>query len=139
MKILRTTDRITVKIDDVTLKLAPMNFEQKSEVQGLMMEASKGNTQAGIVGAKLAVKYSVKDMKGIETVDGDEYSLNFENDILTEECVNDLINSEMNERLMITCCSLLQGIKQDIINPVTQKPLEGVTLLKNVKRAKKKK
>ena len=140
MKILRATDRISVKIDDVTLKLSPLNFAQKSEVQGLMIEAAKGNTQAGLEGAKLAVQYSVKGISGIETFEGEEYTLEFdEGDTgLSESCVNDLVNSEMSEKLMVTCCSLLTGIKKEIIDPITKKKLQGVTILKNSKRVQKK-
>lgn len=140
MKILKNTDRVSVKIDTVTLKLSPLTFQQKSEVQGFMMEATKGNTQAGLEGARLAVKYSVKDMLGVTDIDGEKYNLELgEDGCLTDECCADLTNSEMSEKLMITCCSIMTGMKQEIMDPITKKKLEGVTVLKNSKRVKKKK
>jgi len=138
MKIYRTTDRISVKIDDVTIKLAPLTLLQKSEIQTYLAEASKGKGQSGLQGAMLAVKYSLKDIKGVEDQDGNPYELKFDGDVLADECVEELLNSEISDKMMITCSTLAVSIRDTIINPITNKPLEGVKILKNAKRGQKK-
>jgi len=139
MKIFRSTDRLEVKIDDVTVFLAPLTFEQKSEVHGLMLKASEGDTQAGLLGARLAVKYAVKDIKGVEDYEGNTYKLDLKDNVLSEECLQDLVNSEISEKLQITSCTLLTGIPTKILDPITNLPIEGVKIIKNSKRVQKKK
>lgn len=137
MKIFKTTDRLKVKIDGVTVYLAPLNFEQKSEVQGLMVKASKGDTQSGLAGARLAVKYSLKKVDGVEDFDGNKYELELEDNVITDDCLQDIINSTMSEKLQITACTILTGIPSKIIDPITKLPLKGVSILKNSKRVQK--
>lgn len=139
MKIFKSSDEISIKIDDVVVKVSPLTYEHKLEVQDYMLDAAKGDFKAGMEGAKLAIKYAVKGMSGVELADGTPYELEFENDGLSNECIGDLINSEMSNKLTIICCSLLTGIASNFIDPNTGKKLEGVSIVKNSKRAQKKK
>ena len=138
MKIYKATDKIGIKIDTVTVEVSPLNYDQKVEVQDYMLEAAKGDVKAGMAGAKLAIKYAVKGLKGVENSDGSEYKLDTENGILTDDGVEELANSEMSTKLMIVCCSLLNGITTDFRDPQSGAKLEGVALIKNYKRTLKK-
>lgn len=131
MKIYKPSDRIAIKIDDVTVKVSPLTYEQKSEVQEYMLGAANGDFKAGMDGAKLAIKYAIKGIKGVTLADGSKYELEMDNDVLSEECVGDLINSEINSKLTIICCGLLTGVNKNFVDPNTGKKLEGVSIAKN--------
>ena len=131
MRIYKAKDRIKIKVDKVTISISPLSYDQKVEVQDFMLKATTGDIKSGMEGARLAIKYAVKTIKGVTNADGSEYSLELENNSLTDECVEDLTNSEMNNKLTIICCSLLGGITKEFIDPTTKKKLEGVSVLKN--------
>lgn len=125
VKLYKTTDRIPVKIDSLEFKISPLNFEQKSEIQALLIT---GEPMGIVKAARLSVKYAVKDVSGIVDQDENEYILSFENGILTDECVDDLLNVDQDSKLSLVCTSLLHGIPKDFTDPQTGKPIEGITL-----------
>ena len=131
MKIFRITDELKIKIDDVVVTVSPLTYEQKTEVQSYMIEAVKGDIKSGMLGAKLAIKYSVKGISGAELIDGTEYQVKKENGILTDETVDELVNSELSEKLSVVFCSLLSKISDKILDPRDGKPLKGVSFVKN--------
>lgn len=133
--IYRTSDRIKVKIDDIVLTLAPLNYHQKSRVQNLILE--KGQMGA-LDSTKLAVKYALKDIEGVETLDGAKYKLEFGEDGLSDECLDDLFNLEQTMKLSSICMSLLNGVPKEFIDPMTNKPMEGVSYYKEKKGKGKK-
>jgi len=142
MKIFKTTDEIAIKIDDVTVIVSPLNYEQKVEIQEFMLLAAKGDTEgikAGMTGARLAVKYAVKRVENVTNVDGTEYKVKLKNGVLSDETVNELCNCEITDKLYIVSCQLLVSIPKQFIDPVTKLPMKGVSFSKNLKRAKKKK
>lgn len=138
MRIFKSTDRVKIKIDDVTITVTPFTYEQKIEVQSIMLQAAEGNIIKGIEGAKLALKYSLKEIEGVELMDGSSYELELENGVLTDECVEELLNSEITTKLTLISIALLTGIKSEFLDPQTGKKLEGVSLVKNSKRTRKK-
>jgi len=139
MKIYRKTDKISIDIDDVTIKVSPLTYEHKVIVQDQMLQAATGDVKAGLEGAKLAIKYSLKELSGAELADGTPYELELENGVLSDDCVEDLTNSGMNTKLTLVCISLLTGIRDEFTDPQTGKKLAGVAFTKNSKRAQKKK
>lgn len=129
----RKQDRIKVKIGSLVVKLAPLSYREKSEAQSMIM---KNDPQAAMDGSIYAVRCAVKEIEGIKLPDGSKYELQFENDMLTEECVDDLTNLEENDSLFVACLALLNGIPKKFINPVTGEEIEGVKIIKE-KSAKK--
>jgi hypothetical protein len=123
MKIYSLNDRITVKVGELTFKLAPLSYKQKIEIQNIFKESKDAE------GSILCLKYSVKDVEGIETLNGEKYNLSFDESGLTDTCLNDLLNIELSPKLMIACATLVNGIPQEIVHPVTGKPLEGVKII----------
>jgi hypothetical protein len=126
-KILRLKDRVNVKIDDVSLKLSPLSYLQKMEIQDYMIEASSGDMKAAMKGAALAIKYCVKHIDGVEDYSDKKYELSFDDSgHLTDECVDDLLNLRQSEKLMSVCATLLQGLPEgELLHPVTGQPIEG--------------
>lgn len=69
----------------------------------------------------LAIKYAVKEASGIELVDGSEYKVELsESGVLTDECVDDLLNLEIGPKLMQACANLINGVTSELNN------IEGV-------------
>lgn len=113
-KIYKTTDRIELKIDDVTVKVSPLNYEQKSEIEVLMRENNLSDKVQGIV---LAIRYGVKEISGVEDSDGKPYELQFENGVLTKQCVSDLLNLDIKDKLSIVCSSFVPGVPKSFYGP----------------------
>lgn len=129
MKIYKTTDQIPVKIEGLTFLLSPLSFEQKTEIQALAVSA---DFKESMRAAKLAVKYSVKDVQGIEDfeVENDELGL-------SEECLDNLFNLPQNETLAFACLNLIKSFPKEFINPHTGEKLQGVDIVKVNSRKKK--
>lgn len=127
MKILKMSDRISLKIGEVTFKLAPLNYMKKQELS----ECTKiidGNEVYDLLKAQfLYIKYSLKEVLGIESYDGKEYKLEFDGDCLTDDCVSEILNVDQKEKLCIAAWQLLNGIK-DLKDPETGKKLTGVKM-----------
>lgn len=125
--IYRKEDRVKVKIGSLTVKLSPLSYREKAEAQNLIMSK---NPTASMDGSIYAVKCAVKEIEGLKLPDGSAYELEFENGMLTDECIDDLTNLEENDQLFVACLSLLNGIPKKFINPLTGKELEGVKIVK---------
>jgi len=124
-RIYKRTDRIVVKIDDVTLKLAPLTLAQKSEVQqALLLGHTKSDLREATRGVALAIKYSVKTIEGVVDTDGNPYQLEMSDGELTDACVDDLMNMELLDKLALVCSSFAKGV------PTEFKDIDGVELVK---------
>jgi len=142
MRIFKTSDEISIKIDDVTVIVSPLTYEHKVEVQAFMLKAAKGDAEgisAGMEGARLAIKYAVKRVDNVTHVDGTPYEVKMENKVLSDETLNELCNCEITDKLYNVCCQLLASIPKQFIDPVSKKPMKGVSFSKNLKRTGKKK
>lgn len=127
-KIYKITDRISVKIGGLMVKLSPLTFEQKAEIQAL---AVSGDFKKTLEAARLSVKYSVKEIDNLQDATGKPYVLEFDSSGLKDDCINDLLNLEENESLSMACLGLLRGIPDQFINPFTREKLEGVSIVKD--------
>jgi hypothetical protein len=121
-KIYRLKDRIPVQIDDIVFLVSTLTYEQKEEIQMILFNASR-DPLAAVRASRLAIKYAVKGVRGIEDQDGNPYELSFENGVLTNETIDELFNLEETTKLAVVCSTLLNGIPREIMNPVTKEPL----------------
>lgn len=134
-KIYRTTDIIPLNIDGLVVNISPLTFEQKMDIQA---EILKGSPQSAMSAAALAVKSSVKSISGVENQDGSPYEVALVNNKLSDECWNDLQNIEQAQKLIMVCLNLINGIPKDFSDPNTGKPLQGVSIVKDQSKGKKK-
>ncbi len=132
-KVYRTSDRIRVKIGGLVFTISPLSFDQKSEIQAL---AISGDMVKALDSAKMAVKYAVKDVEGLEDSDG-PYKLELDDSGITEDSLDVLFNTEVQDNLAFTCLNLLKSIPKEFINPHTGEKLEGVSIVKTSSRKKK--
>ena len=126
--IYRLKDKIKVKIDDLKIKVSPLSYSQKMEVQDEMTKAVvEKDMKYAMSGTIKAIKYSLKSIKGLTTPDGEEYELEFENNQVTDECIDDLLNIQYSQKLAAVCTSLVSGIGQEIVDPSTGEVMEGIS------------
>lgn len=131
-RIYKRTDRITVKINDVELKLAPLSLDQKTEIQQILVEAQRAADVKGLTrGIVLAIKYSLKDVKGLEGSDG-PYKLQFDEAGLADECIEDLMNVDFSKKLTMVCSAMVNGVPTQFTDD-RLKPLEGVEIVSDSK------
>lgn len=133
--IYKKSDRIKVKVDDIILTLAPLSYHEKSQVQAVLLE--KGEFGA-LESTKLAIKYALKDIDGVENVDGSKYELELDDEGVSDDAIDDLFNLEQSTKMSVVCMSLINGVPKDFVNPHTGERLEGVSLVKEKKSRKKK-
>lgn len=131
VKVYSVNTRIPIKIGDVTFKLSPFSQAQKIEMAEFAhFEAGQYIQNASKMTFR-AIKYSVKDVEGLEdALTGGTYQLQFDDSgCLTDEAVNDLLSIEIVEKLMVACLAMLKGIPKEIINQQTGQKMEGVEVL----------
>jgi uncharacterized protein YfkK (UPF0435 family) len=132
-RIYRKTDRIAVKIDDISIKLAPLSIHQKVEIQNAMVLGRiNGDLSEQMRGIALSLKYSVKGVEGLQDSDGNPYQLKFEGENLSDESVDDLMNIEISKKLTLVCAGILNGIPDEFSDQYGNK-IEGVELIKTQK------
>ncbi len=134
-KLYRSSDRISIKVDDITIKISPLSFHQKAEMQSLLIT---GNPMDIVKAAHYAVRCAVKEISGVKLHDGSQYELEFDGDILSEECVSDLFNIPQKDKIGLICTELLNGIPNGFLDPQTGEKLEGVSIIRSKSPAKKK-
>lgn len=134
--IYRPTDKIKINIGGVDVFVSPFTKEQRKTVTAAAMKIGSGDIETDeMEAAFLAIKYCVKDVKGLELPDGSEYELEFEeNGDLKDECINDLLNIEIGAPLIQACASFANGFNREQLNSI-----EGVSFNPPKSRVKKKK
>lgn len=133
-KIYRTSDRIKIKVggdDGIILTVSPLNQHQKTEIQQHLIKSqiTKDPTSATL-GVTLALKYAVKAIEGIEDMDGNKYQLALQDGMLTDDCVQDLLNMELIGPVMMVCSALSNGVPKKFMNSITGKELPDVEIIK---------
>lgn len=129
-KIYRRSDRIVVKIDDITVKLSPLTLHEKVEINSQMLRGSRDkNLKELSEGLALAIRYALKDIDGLEDSDGSPYKLQFADDGgLTPQCIDDLMNIEATNKLALVCSSMINGVPSQFTDE-HRNALAGVELV----------
>jgi hypothetical protein len=134
-KIYKKSDRIKVNIGEVTVVIAPLSVHDKTEAQQIIANGSINQdyalTQKGLI---LLLKCSVKEIIGLEDVDGNPYKLDFEGERLTDGCIDDLFNIQLHEKLIMICTSLVRGIPTEFKDEKGNK-IEGVEIVSSAGEA----
>ena len=139
-KIFRKSDRIKVKIgtgeEGLTLSLAPLSQHLKVEIQALFIRASAAkNPKLNNEGLMLALKNSIKAMEGVTDQNDEPYQLEFVDGVLSDECLDDLMNMSMADKLMFVAGNMVNGVPSQIIDE-NGKPVVDVEILEASKPKK---
>lgn len=127
--IYRLSDRIKVRIDDITISLAPMSFAVKSEIQGHVQKGvTDGDTNQILIATQKAIKHTVKDIEGVTLPDGSGYKLEFDGDVLTDGAVEELLNFPYAQPIATVTSSLANGVPKEFTDP-DGNPIAGVEII----------
>lgn len=127
-KIYRVTDRVKVKIDDITISVSPLSKEQKRQLMSLMMKAQTGDLSSAQQSLEEAIKFSVKSISGVTDGNDEPYALEFQDGALSEACVNDLLNMEIGSKIQAVCIALLNNVPKTFVDQ-NGKAIEGVKII----------
>lgn len=123
-KIYRMSDRIRLKIDDIEVTIGPLSIHQKASVEEVA-------SSAGLLKATMeAMRYAIKDIKGLKDSEGKEYELEKDDDgYLSETTLDEICNIEQSFKLSSVCLNLINAIPDEFVDPNTGQKLEGVEFI----------
>jgi hypothetical protein len=129
-KILRMSDRIKIKVKDITFTIAPLSQLNKMEMTSSIDTVVGGNQEYSLAKARrVLMKYGLKGLEGVTDYNGKPYELEFDhNGDLTEECLSEVWGLEESNIYLHAAWQCLQEVPDQILDPLTDKPLEGVSL-----------
>jgi len=133
-KIYKIGSKVAVNVADLVIEISPMTFEQKAQVQQTLVT---GDIMAALTATKLAVKFGLKSIKGLEDEDGNEYSLEMDSEGVSDSSLDDIFNIQESGDIATVCMELLRGIPKSFVHPETGKPLKGVSFVKKASAGKK--
>ena len=117
-----------------------LTYKEKNIIAGLTTKLQNGTT---VIDSALTcfyvLKYGLEAVEGIVREDGTAWSLEKEKDtkINTDNSIDALLNSKISNGLIWAANSMLEGIPEKIINPITGLEVKGVSIVP-VKSSKKK-
>jgi hypothetical protein len=130
MIVYKSTDRVPVKIGDLTFWISPLRADQKLEIMSLVEREGGMEVVDQMKQSFLAVRYSVKEVEGLKNHDGSEYKLSLDDSgVMTDECLDDLLQLEVRQKIVDTCLKLLPGV-QEIKIPGVKIDLKKVRSIK---------
>lgn len=117
LKVFKRTDKIEIKVGaDVSFFVSPMSYLQKGEIAATFFNEGGKMIQDRFKAVFLTLKYSIKDVKGLVSSDGEEYKLSFDNNgNLLDEVVDEILNTPITEEVATIANNLINGIPSEII------------------------
>lgn len=130
MRLLRSKDRLEVKIHDTTFLISPLTRSQQAKIQEYIKIKNGEAEFDAIMTTFYTVKYAVKGVSGIKTMDGEDYQVEFLNEKkeeLTDECTEDLLNLECKNELIMAISGIRSG-RYDKVLDNNGNELKGVSV-----------
>lgn len=129
MKAFRTSDKVTIHVGDVQFKVSPLSFEHRTIVQSEILNAERNSDPLGLVrAARLAMKYAVKEQKGITYHDDSDFDMKFDgNGDLSDECLDELLLADSDDKLKLICMTMSKGFPTIPVDD-KGKPIKGITI-----------
>lgn len=132
IKVYRQTDRIKLKVHNVVFSLKPLNvFEQSKCSESLRNEAG---TQQENINKTIyyLIKYMIKDVEGIEYIDGSKIELQFDDDgTMADDSISELISMEITQELQAAIVGFVNGIPSEFSSEhVSILPVKGLEVKK---------
>ena len=131
MIIYKSTDRIPVKVGEITFWVSPLTYGQKIQIAESTKLKGGVEVQDNYQVAFKTIKFSVKSVEGFKDSCGDDYSPTFDADgCLSDDSTSDIMNLDSAKYIVSACASLMNEIKGY--------ELDGVTVdIKGIKSVKK--
>lgn len=129
MRISRLTDRFKIKLEGVTVMVAPLSGRQKLEMTSMIKQREDGKLYIDKPSQEhYLIKHSVKSIEGIQDYDGKDYVLDFDGDSLSDDCAEEVLSFLVNTYFTVANTQIISGIMGDVINPISGKPIEGIMI-----------
>lgn len=128
-KILKMTDRIKINVGKVSFTIAPLNQFQKIEISEQQKIGVGGDVEFDLMRAQtLLVKYGLKDIEGAFDLDGEPYKLEFDGDVLSDDCISEVFTLEQRPDYVTAHWQCLNEFPDKLVSPYDGKKLKGVAL-----------
>lgn len=118
--------------EKITLVFSQLNYFSRNKIASITTSYKKGGV---FIDSSLScfynIKHALKEIYGVIDAEGNPYKLKFENDNeeLTDECVDELLSTELSDALLYTAASISNNIPTQILNPITKLPIEGLEII----------
>lgn len=113
MKLTRLSDRMKLKIGEVVFTIAPVSYFVKKEI-GECTKIEGGEQVFDLSKAQhLYIKHALKKVEGIEDYEGNPYELEFDGDVLTDDCISELFYMEQREEFLTACWAVLNDFNEN--------------------------
>jgi hypothetical protein len=140
MKIARLSDRFKIKMDGVTVIVAPLSGRQKLEMTSLIKQGNDGKLYIDKASQELyLVKHSIKEIQGIKDHDGIDYNLEFDGDCLSDTCGEEVLSFLVNTYFTVANTQIMNGIFGEVISPMSGKPVNGILVERVAKMSEEEK
>jgi hypothetical protein len=129
MKIARLTDRFKIKLEGVTITVAPLSGRQKLEMTSMIKQHENGKLYIDKASQEhFLVKYSIKEVEGLKDYDGKDYVLDFHSDSLSDDCAEEVLSFLVNTYFTVANTQIISGLFGEVINPITGKAIKGISV-----------
>lgn len=120
---------VKIRIKDVTFHVRPLTGNEKIEITAMMTK------QEGTLIENLAkttyymMRIMIKEVEGLQTPNGKKWSLRFKDAKITDECLDELTNIQLQKFLGPALNNFLAGVPSELLHPQTGEKLEGVEII----------
>lgn len=134
MRISRLSDRFKIKMEGVTVMVAPLSGRQKLEMTSMIKQRDDGKLYIDKPSQEhYLIKHSVKSIEGLKDYDGKDYVLYFDGDSLSDDCAEEVLSFLVNTYFTVANTQIISGLMGDVINPITGNPIDGISVERFVK------
>lgn len=129
MRISRLSDRFKIKLEGVTVTVAPLSGRQKLEMTSMIKQKEDGKLYLDKPAQEhYLIKHSVKKIEGLKDYDGQDYVLHFDGDSLSDDCAEEVLSFLVNTYFTVANTQIISGIMGDVINPITGQAISGISV-----------
>jgi len=129
MKIARLSDRFKIKMEGVTVIVAPLSGRQKLEMTSMIKQQNDGKFYIDKASQEhFFIKHSIKEIQGLKDYDGVDYTLDFDGDCLSDTCGEELLSFLVNTYFTVANAQVLKGVFGEVINPMSGEPIKGIVV-----------
>jgi len=126
----RQSDRILLSIHDVTFKIKPLSYTEKTAISKNIINVAGTQTEDVLDSVVEMIRYCVKDVTGISYIDGTPIKLAFEeNGHLKDSSIDELMSLPLTGDLTVSLFQFMQGIPDKVINSQTGEILKHIKVV----------
>lgn len=110
MKILRTSDKVSIKHGEIEVIVSPPTYAQKIELMNCFKLAEGKDTIDFLKSSLMSLKFAVKEVNGIKTHLDEDYKVELKDGVLSDDCASELLSAFANTPLIGAISTVQAGI-----------------------------